>query len=325
MGLGYNLQKASLLLSGRGGKHFERGIEWIKKYRLPNSGIRVDNKTELVTQEVTGYTIPTLMKAGEKDLAFDLARWEASVQQSDGSFTAPGGVPYTFDTAQVIRGFLAVHDELPGLEKNLRRACDYVESQIDNEGKVLSVSYDTWKLWDGDFFTEYTHLYVLPPLLQAGKKLGEQRYVDAALRGMDYFREKEDLVEFKPKPSTISHVFGYMMEALVELEEIELAKKGLAQAAKIQKSDGAIPAYPGVDWVCSTGIAQLAVAFYKVGERDRADKAVDYLEKIQNRSGGFYGSYGKGAKYNPNLEVSWAVKFFLDAYMLKHESDFKER
>ena len=41
------------------------------------------------------------------------------------------------------------------------------------------------------------------------------------------------------------------------------------------------------------------------------------LEKIQNRTGGFYGSYGKGAKYIPSAEISWAVKYFLDAYLLK--------
>jgi malonyl-CoA O-methyltransferase len=108
-----------------------------------------------------------------------------------------------------------------------------------------------------------------------------------------------------------------MMEALIELDETELAEKGLAQVLKIQRKDGSIPAYPGVDWVCSTGVAQLAIAMYKLGYRDSADIAVTYLEQIQNQSGGFFGSYGSGAKYFPKEEISWAVKFFLDAYMLK--------
>jgi len=134
---------------------------------------------------------------------------------------------------------------------------------------------------------------------------------------MDYFRRKADLVEFKPEMATLSHYFGYMIEALVDLGEIELARRGLQQAAAIQREDGAIPAYPGVAWVCSTGVAQIALAWFKLGSTELASKALAYLERIQNPSGGFYGGYGEGAKYFPNEEISWAVKFFLDCYIVK--------
>ena len=304
-------------LSGNTKTPLEKGIEWVKTHRIPNGGIPPHEKSNIATQEVTGYLVPTLYNVGEKELAYELAEWEASVQQPDGSFTATDGIPYTFDTAQVIRGFLAVLDDMPELEDNLRRACDYVAGQITEKGEVQSSSYDTWKLWNGEVFSEYTNLYVLPPLMQTGQKLCEQKYVEAACRGINYFRQKSDLVEFKSQPTTISHIFGYMMEALVELGEIELARKGLQQVADIQKKNGAIPAYPGVDWICSTGMAQLAIAWYKVGDTEPANKALSYLEKIQNPTGGFYGSYGKGAKYFPKEEISWAVKFFLDANLLR--------
>jgi malonyl-CoA O-methyltransferase len=170
--------------------------------------------------------------------------------------------------------------------------------------------------------SEYGNLYVLPPMLQAGQKLSEPKYTAAARRGMDYYRQKPDLVEFKPNMSMLSHYLGYMMEALIDLGEVELAKKGLKGASDIQKQNGAIPAFPGVNWVCSTGMAQLAIAWYKLGDREPADKAMAYLERLQNPSGGFYGSYGRRAKYFPKQEISWAVKFFLDAYMLKIKVDF---
>ena len=51
------------------------------------------------------------------------------------------------------------------------------------------------------------------------------------------------------------------------------------------------------------------------------DLALRYLEKIQNRSGGFYGSYGEGAKYIPKAEISWAVKYLLDAHRLKARTE----
>jgi hypothetical protein len=297
----------------------DRAVAWVRANRLPGGGIRPHHKSSVATMEVTGYLIPTLKAVGETKLATELALWEASVQAPDGSFAAPGEkVPYTFDSAQVIRGFLAVVDEVPALEKNLRRACDWVANQIRGDGRVTTPSYDAWKLDDGGTFTDYAHLYVLPPLLEAGRKLREPAYTRAAERGMEYYRSKRDLTDFKPEMGTLSHIFGYMMEALVELGENDLAKKGLDQAAAIQTSDGAIPAFPGVRWVCSTGLAQLAVAWYKLGEREPADRAMDYLATLQNESGGFFGSYGEGARYFPAEEISWAPKYYIDAWLLRH-------
>ncbi|MDQ6891346.1 MAG: hypothetical protein M3167_01525 [Acidobacteriota bacterium] len=295
----------------------QKAISWVRANRAPGGGIRVNHKSDIASREVTGYLIESLYRAGEAPLALELARWEAAGQEPDGSVVAPDGVPYTFDTAQVIRGFVTVLDELPEIEPHLRRACDWVTGQIRPDGRVTSPSYDMWSLPDGSRFSEYANLYVLPPLAAAGEKLGERRWSEAARRGMDYFRAKSDLVDFKPELATISHIFGYMMEALAELGEIELARAGLAQAGSIQKPNGAIPAYPGVDWVCSTGMAQLAIAWYRVGERERADRAVSHLEGLQNESGGFFGSYGKGALYLPKEEISWGVKFFIDALLLR--------
>jgi malonyl-CoA O-methyltransferase len=300
-------------------KAVDRAVAWVRANRLPGSGIRPHHKSSVETMEVTGYLIPTLKAVGETDLARELALWEASVQAPDGSFAAPGEtVPYTFDSAQVIRGFLAMVDEVPSLEKNLRRACDWVAKQIRRDGRVTTPSFDAWKLDDGGTFTDYAHLYVLPPLAQAGEKLGVSAYSKAARKGMDYYRGKKDLTDFKPEMGTLSHIFGYMMEALVEMGEDVLARKGLAQAAAIQRDNGAIPAFPGVEWVCSTGMAQLAVAWYKLGDRGPADRAMDYLVTLQNPSGGFFGSYGEGGRYFPAEEISWAPKYFIDAWLLRN-------
>ena len=106
------------------------------------------------------------------------------------------------------------------------------------------------------------------------------------------------------------------MEALVDLREVDLARQGMKQVMKIQKSNGAIPAYPGVKWVCSTGMAQLGIVWAKLGQKDRAEQILRYLENIQNPSGGFYGSYGEGGQYFAGKEISWANNFFIDLYLL---------
>ncbi len=295
-----------------------KAIQWVKNNRVPGSGIRANSKAEMITPEVTGYLTDSLYRVGERDFALDLARWEVSVQKPNGAFGAPDGVPYTFDTAQVARGFLTLMDDNPEFEGPLRRACDYVEKMIAPDGNVTHESMDMWYLPDGTILSEYGNLYVLPPMLQAGKKLNEPRYTAAAKRGMEYFRKKPDLVKFKSELAMLSHYFGYMMEALVDLGEIELAKKGLKQALAVQRPDGSIPAFPGAQWVCSTGIAQLAIAWYKLGQREPADKAMEYLFRLQNPNGGFYGGYGPKANYFPDAEIPWAVKFFLDAVLLRN-------
>ena len=91
----------------------------------------------------------------------------------------------------------------------------------------------------------------------------------------------------------------------------------MAEVERCQRRDGSIPAYPNVDWVCSTGMAQYAVIWYLLGQPERADRALRYLDRIQNPSGGFFGSYGKGAAYIAGAEISWAVKYYLDAWYLK--------
>ncbi len=280
-GVEHTVRKVKYRLASIRPNPLEQAVRWFHSNRIPGGGIRPFPRNPIATQEVTGYSIPTLYNVGEKDLARDLARWETSVQNPDGSFSAIDGVPYTFDTAQVIRGFLAVLEDIPELEPNLRRACNYVDRHIAPDGKVLHESYDTWKFEDGNTLSENGNVYVLPPMLQAGKLLSEQRYIDSAKRGLDYFRKKPDLTEFKPSISTISHYLGYITEALIDLGEIELAKEGLRQGQVLQAKNGAIPAYPSVEWFCSTGMAQVAISWYKIGDPQPADRAMEYLETMQ--------------------------------------------
>lgn len=294
-----------------------KAVDWVKRHRVSKGGIVVHHQTKEVTPEVTGYLIKSLYDAGEKQLAYDLTKWEISIQKPDGSFAAPGvQTSYTFDTAQVIRGFIAVYTDMPEIKPNLHKACDFMLSQIDEQGAIHTPSYDAWSLPNGKRFSDYCNLFCIWPLKKAGEILKEPKYIEAADRALRYYKTKPDLVEFKPELGTLSHIFGYMLEGLAELGEKDLVQKGLARAKAIQKSDGAIPAFPGVDWVCSTGMAQLGLAWFKIGNETEARRMLEYLESIQNPSGGFYGSYGQGGQYFPGKEISWANKFFIDLYLL---------
>ena len=294
---------------------YERAMGWFKQHMVADKGIIVHTKEPVPYPEVTGYFIPTLYNWGEQELARTCTRWLLSIQLPNGAFPAPDGVPYTFDTAQIMRGLCVAFNDMDNIEAPLRNACDWMLTQIEPDGRLGTPST---ALWTG-IANDLIHTYALPPLVQAGKLLGVKEYEDAAAFVLSYYKKQETLVPF----NRLSHFHAYAMEALCELGELELASRGMADVERCQRRNGSIPAYPDVEWVCSTGMAQYAIVWYTLGKKQQADLAMRYLEKIQNKSGGFYGSYGKGAKYIAGAEISWAVKYFLDAHLLKMRGEGK--
>ena len=114
-----------------------------------------------------------------------------------------------------------------------------------------------------------------------------------------------------------------------------------------QNKDGSIPGLSHVTWICSTGLLQLALIWYKLGELERGNQLFNCAVLLQNQTGGWFGSYTDtssiaddnrkepllgqpsyrqiGEKidqqpmYFPKEEISWAVKYFLDAYLRRKE------
>lgn len=291
----------------------QRAMEWLKANMVEGKGVIVHTRQRVPYPEVTGYLIPTLYEWNEPELARMCTRWLVSIQLSDGAFPAPDGVPYTFDTAQVMRGLCAAYMRGEPAQQALHRAADWMLTQIGPDGRLRTPSTELW----GDIANDLIHTYAIYPLVQAGEVLGRPQYGEAAQHVLSYYSRQDGVVPF----NRLSHFHAYAMEALVELGQVDLARQGMAEVERLQRRDGSIPAYPDVDWVCSTGIAQYAVVWYRLGRREHADRALAYLERIQNRSGGFFGSYGSGAKYIPGAEISWAVKYYLDAHHLKLGAD----
>ena len=292
---------------------YRRALQWFRDHMVDGRAIIVHTKKPVPYPEVTGYFVPTLYRWNEQEAARACTRWLLSIQFDDGAFPASDGTPYTFDTGQVLRGLCAAAGDVEGAEAGLRRAADWLLTQVSDSGRLTTPSVALW----GDIASDLIHTYVLPPMVEASHLTGDARYRAAAQRALAYYRAQPELVPF----NRLSHFHAYAMEALVELGELELAREGMADAARRQRRDGAVPGYPHVDWVCSTGLAQYALVWQRLGEFDRADAAIRWLEKAQNPSGGFFGSYGRNASYIAGAEISWAVKYFLDAWELKLERD----
>jgi malonyl-CoA O-methyltransferase len=293
----------------------DASIRWIRRHAVPGQGIVVSSHQQVVYPEVTGYYIPTLLALGERELARQFADWLVRVQQADGSFAGPdGGTPFAFDTGQVIRGWVALLPQMPTLEQPLRRACEWVLAASDPATGRLPVPLPggAWSLGPRGEVSEAIHLYCLAPLRAAGDRLGEPRYAQFVDRSRDYYLRAVDCTRFD-RPNLLTHFYAYIQEALLELGCGDEVRRGMADVAQYQQSNGAVPAYHDVAWVCATGIAQLAQVWYRLGESTRANAALGFLETLQNPSGGFWGSYGVGATYFPAEEPSWGVKYYVEA------------
>lgn len=290
---------------------YDRALGWIVSNTIPEMGIAVSDKRRLPYAEVTGYLIPTLFQSGEIHLAERYADYLALVQRPDGSFAGADGESYFFDTAQALRGLLKAALRWDKYVTAARRSADYLASRIGDDGRIPTAY--------GGTIPECVHVYALPPLLEAGEFFSVDDYGRKANLAADKYLDSPDTFNTR----VLSHFLGYILEGFVEMGRSEPVEPVIREVLSSQRKDGGIPARPDVGWVCSVGAFQVAAVAYKMRMYDAADGIVDHACSMQRPSGGFYGSYGRGAGYFRNEEISWAAKFFLDAIHLKVASFFE--
>lgn len=312
---------------------FDMAMLWIRNNTISNNGITVTSKEKIIYPEVTGYYIPTLIQWGERDLAISFAKYLCSIQKEDGSWYDPTDTaPYVFDSAQILKGLVAIRKIMPEVDEHIIRGCDWILSNMQSDGRLTTPSKDAWGNSE-DFCSELVHIYCLSPIRDAGKIFSRPDYLEAVNKILDYYK-REKLERIK-NFSLLSHFYAYVMEGLFDLGEVELCRESMERLEKYRNSKNGIPGLNDVPWVCSTGMFQLAVVWYKLGDLERGNSLFYYALSLQNKSGGWYGSYPspsifaplyRGRKkpyYFPDEEISWANKYFLDALALKEKLEFE--
>jgi len=289
-----------------------RALEWLRRHEAAGGGIRVSSALSEGYPEVTGYLVPTLLDYGERDLAERLIHWLLCIQRRGGSYTGPYGTPYVFDSGQVLRGLLAAVEHGMGGDAALmavQRTTDWLIGRMIDGGRAGFAGHYTGREVR---VPETVHLYVLPALLATADLLNRPDYAAAVWRCFDHYLQHRDLLI----ADDLTCFLGYELEALIELGRAELAEPTLALLQREQR-DGAVRGMGGVRWICTPGLAQLAVCWYRIGQRAPADWAMTWLDAHQEPDGGFFGSYGEGASYLEHVEIPWATKFYLDAHRLR--------
>lgn len=315
--------------------HFNRAIMWIRNNTIEENGITVTSKEKVIYPEVTGYYIPSLLQWGERDLAISFAKYLCSIQKEDGSwYDSTDTDPYVFDSAQILKGLVAIRKIMPEVDNHIIKGCDWILSNMQPDGRLTTPSKDAWGNSE-DFCSELIHIYCLSPIRDAGKIFNRPDYLDAVNKILGYYK-REKLERIK-NFSLLSHFYAYVMEGLFDLGEVELCRESMERLEKYRNSKNGIPGLNDVPWVCSTGMFQLAIVWYKLGDLERGNSLFYYALSLQNKSGGWYGSYSapgfmarfyRGKKrpyYFQDAEISWAVKYFLDALALKEKLEFEKQ
>ncbi len=304
---------------------YRKAILWIQNNSLNGQAIICSTNKQKGYPEVTGYYIPTLLRWGYRDLAVSYAKWLCGIQKEDGSwYDTDDQAPYIFDTAQILKGLLAVREIYPQVDACVIKGCDWILSNMQENGRLVTPSTEAWG--NKRTCSELIHTYCLSPLVQAAEAFDKPHYREAAYQILNYYKQNhyDEIMNF----GLLSHFYAYVMEALLDMGERDMALEAMEKIAKLQKENGAVPAYHDVDWVCSTGLFQFALVWFRLGDVERGNKAFAYACKLQNESGGWYGSYlsesnpNEDNDYFPNSEISWAVKYFLDALYYKNIAEF---
>lgn len=318
--LSYFLFRGRYELSAQSGpevRSVERACNWILQNQQVNGGVSVYHGAANEYPEVTGYIIPTMLQFGFQDEALKMANYLVSEANEDGSFNAAGTQRmYLFDTAQALRGLNAVSKVTDQYDRLREKTAEFLFSVLEQNGGVFPKSYE-----DDPEVPEAIMLFALPPMMEYAQSLKQENKISLVHQSVKQYLNNPQVLSQK----SLTHFLAYQIDGLIDLGYPDAVKDIMSRLLVSQRPDGSIPAYEGVDWVCITGCSQLAICLYKLGNREPADQLMAWVEQNMEASGGFLGSVGPGAKYYADRELSWAVKFYLDAYkrMIRAHFDYE--
>lgn len=314
-------------------EYMDKAKKWIHNNIVDNNGgIVVTHKQRITYPEVTGYFIPSLLKVGEKELAISFARHLCEIQKPNGAWHDPSDrFPFVFDGGQILKGLIAIREYLPEVDENIIKGIDWIFSNMKDTGELNQPKNDLWGDKD-DYCNELIHIYCMSPIIDAGKLFNRPDYIEKANKVLDHYIKnyRERIVNF----SLFSHFYAYVIEGLIDCGRVEIAREAMSNYEKYRRKDGSVYAWNNAGWTCSTATFQFAIIWYKLDERGKADKSYEYACSLQNETGGWYGSYVhspldyidiafKRRLYEKKQEISWAVKFFIDATYYKEQSKIK--
>ena len=267
--------------------NIHRAYQWFENNSTENA-VYVTSKEKRLYPEVTGYYIPTLLNYGFRNKAINFANYLASTQDVDGSWKPP----VVFDVAQIIDGLSEFENKY---ENNIKKAIQWITLRCKN----------------GKFMNQYQG------------EIGDHIYMRVAYCLSKTNQDVQDMVNKITsvyyndaifKFTEVSHFYAYAFEGCARLGLD--CKKFVDEISAFEY----LPERPNATTYCYTGLSQIALSLFLIGEYEKGMKYLEFVTKLQSNNGGFLGSNGV---YFSDSEPSWGVKFYLDAFLEGQKLWFK--
>jgi len=345
-------------------RHAREATDWLKRAqdagvdRGVSYGVFFGHDFDVSYPETTGYICSTFIEqeklTGDGDLlrrAIEMGDWEISVQLPDGAVmggkfnTEP--TPAVFNTGMVLLGWSALVSRTG--EERFRiaaaHASDWLLSVQEPDGR--------WVRGNSIYANPGGTLYNVMAawgLCEAGRALGEDRYVQAAIRNAEYCLARQHKNGWLPDcclsnvDEPLLHTLAYSMQGLLGIGRLTARNDLIVGAQKladaelgIMSSDGFLPGMQrqdftaAADWCCLTGSAQTSAVWsqlYLLTHDQKYRTAVAVVNRylmarhdIRNPDprlrGGLAGSWPVWGGYGRLQILNWATKFLLDALTLE--------
>lgn len=344
--------------------HLHEAMEWLRRAqdagadRGVSYGMLFGQDFDVSYPETTGYICRTFVEqeqlTGDGDpleRAVAMGDWEIAIQLPEGAVmggklnTQP--TPAVFNTGMVLLGWSALIQRTgeDRFKQAARRASDWLVSMQEPDGR--------WIRGNSKFAAPESTLYNVKAawgLCEAGAALGEERFVQAALRNAEHCLSRQRSNGWLPDCclsdplAPLLHTLAYSMQGLIGIGKIT-GRDDLITGARlladvllrIMRADGFIPGRqyddfsPAVDWCCLTGSAQISTVWselylltheekYRAAAR-RVNRYLMARHDIRNPDlrlrGGVPGSWPVWGDYGRLRILNWATKFLVDALALE--------
>lgn len=348
-------------------RHIDEAMAWLERAqdagtdRGVSYGTRFGEDFDRSYPETTGYICQTFVEraitTGNQKLltrAIEMGDWEIAIQMPEGAVMGgkygPDPSPAVFNTGMVLLGWAALVQRT-GEERFKRaaaRACDWLLSVQEPDGN--------WIRGNSRYAQGGATLYNVKAawgLCEAGVALGDERYVQAAVRNAEYCLSRQNANGWfrdcclSDPARPLLHTIAYTMQGLVGIAKLtgrtdlmDAARRTADAELALMDADGFLPGrqdaqFRGtVKWCCLTGSAQTSIVWSELhahtGEaryRDAARRINRYLmarHDIRNADarlrGGLPGSWPVWGDYGRLSILNWATKFFIDALVMEQRA-----
>jgi len=291
----------------------QEAVMWLRTNQLPCGALPVSSVNRNPYPEVTAYCLPTLSEVGEHQMVERAVIWLLQVQTGDGYW--PGSdmtTPFWFDTAVVAGSLLSLASREESYAGSCRRAVIRAVSWLE---RYCGPSWPPVRAVHHDRQVPQEINLLGLTMLKEFPRLSSS---------LDRWLSDSSLPSSAGK---MQHFYCYLVEAIADVKP-GWAWRIAGRYARAQDQDGAVCAYytdrPSgrvigtTTWRCFPAVAQWAALWARLGYPSAARRALAFLEARQRLSGGLTGGDGP---YFADEEVTWALKYYLDAHLRLAEAD----